>query len=175
MVWSDRTCDPGTAKEPNGSRSFTLFCRFRGCSGYAGFNQRLGALLVLLITGCSASTGAPSSPGNDMDNPSESLLSRARQEIEGDQAILIDVREQVEWDGGHLAAAILIPMSELRDESQRAVALQSLPKDRRIYTHCAKGVRAQMCAELLQQLGYDAEPLTVDYTELVATGFSPVP
>ena len=41
MARSRRThlIDPGTAKEPNGGRSSTLFCRFRGCIGCAGVNR----------------------------------------------------------------------------------------------------------------------------------------
>ena len=32
-----------------------------------------------------------------------------------------------------------------------------------------------MCAEMLQQLGYDAVPLTVAYDDLVAAGFRAIP
>ena len=96
----------------------------------------------------------------------DSLLTQARRKIEDGQALLLDVREQDEWDREHLTVAIWIPMSQLRDETQRADALQ---ESRPAAADALRQGRApRMCAEMLQKLGYDAVPLTVAYDDLVA-------
>jgi sulfur-carrier protein adenylyltransferase/sulfurtransferase len=63
---------------------------------------------------------------------------------------IIDVREQYEWDAGHIPGAELMPLGTLP-----RVAAERLPrKDERIVLHCAAGVRSAVAAYQLQQLGY---------------------
>lgn len=63
---------------------------------------------------------------------------------------IVDVREQSEWDGGHIPGAELIPLGTLAD-----AAAERLPdKDEDIVVHCAAGVRSAVAAYQLQQLGY---------------------
>ena len=65
-------------------------------------------------------------------------------------ARIVDVREQSEWDAGHIPGAELIPLGTIAD-----VAAERLPKkDERIVVHCAAGVRSAVAAYQLQQLGY---------------------
>jgi len=65
-------------------------------------------------------------------------------------ARIVDVREQHEWDAGHIPGAELIPLGTIAD-----VAAERLPKkDERIVVHCAAGVRSAVAAYQLQQLGY---------------------
>ena len=89
------------------------------------------------------------------------------------EAVLVDVREQAEWDAGHVAAAIFLPLSELsrEDGTVAALAAARLPKDAIIYTHCHLGVRSISAAEILEKLGYQVRPLRLGYEELVAAGF----
>ena len=63
---------------------------------------------------------------------------------------VVDVREQSEWDGGHIPGAELIPLGTVAQ-----VAAERLPrKDERIVVHCAAGVRSAVAAYQLKQLGY---------------------
>ncbi|MCB1531946.1 MAG: molybdopterin-synthase adenylyltransferase MoeB [Alphaproteobacteria bacterium] len=64
-------------------------------------------------------------------------------------ALLIDVREQEEWDAGYIEGAQHRPLSILMHTTAA-----DLPKDRTIVLYCAKGQRSQYAAEILQALGY---------------------
>jgi molybdopterin/thiamine biosynthesis adenylyltransferase/rhodanese-related sulfurtransferase len=63
---------------------------------------------------------------------------------------IVDVREQHEWDAGHIPGAEHIPLGTVAQ-----VAAERLPKrDERIVLHCAAGVRSAVATYQLQQLGY---------------------
>jgi molybdopterin/thiamine biosynthesis adenylyltransferase len=63
---------------------------------------------------------------------------------------IVDVREQSEWDAGHIPGAELIPLGTVAE-----VATERLPKkDERIVVHCAAGVRSAVATYQLQQLGF---------------------
>ncbi len=98
-------------------------------------------------------------------------LDVVKQRVTDKTAILIDVREQSEWDAGHLADAQLVPLSQLKDPAAVSDLLASLPKDRPIYVHCKAGGRVLMCAEILQGKGYDLRPLKAGFERLVEAGF----
>src|SRR5262245_40739391 len=69
---------------------------------------------------------------------------------EPDPPRIVDVREQYEWDAGHIPGAELIPLGTVT-----GVAAEKLPdKSERIVLHCAAGVRSAVAAYQLQQLGY---------------------
>ena len=98
-------------------------------------------------------------------------LDVVKQRVADQAAFLIDVREQSEWDAGHLAAAHLVPLSVLKDPAAASALLATLPKDKPIYVHCKAGGRVLMCAEILQGKGYDLRPLKAGYEKLVEAGF----
>ncbi len=50
--------------------------------------------------------------------------------VESGNAVLIDVREQREWDAGHLKDASLIPMSVFKSGELTAEMKEHLPKDK---------------------------------------------
>ena len=81
-----------------------------------------------------------------------------KENIAAKKTLLVDVREKEEWDGGHVANALLLPLSSLEEASEVKASLKRLPKDRIIYTHCAVGVRSLKAAELLKKHGYDVRP-----------------
>lgn len=64
-------------------------------------------------------------------------------------AILIDVREQEEWDEGHIEDAILIPLSELR-----AGKIPALDTNIEIILYCQRGIRSKQAAAILRGEGY---------------------
>jgi molybdopterin/thiamine biosynthesis adenylyltransferase/rhodanese-related sulfurtransferase len=65
-------------------------------------------------------------------------------------ATLIDVREQVEWDAGHIPGALFIPLGTLDQQIAAAVP----DKDTEIIMQCRSGARSGRGTDLLQQLGY---------------------
>jgi len=65
-------------------------------------------------------------------------------------ATLIDVREQVEWDAGHIPGAVFIPLGQLGQEIGAAVP----DKDTEIIMQCRSGARSGRGTAQLQELGY---------------------
>jgi rhodanese-related sulfurtransferase len=64
--------------------------------------------------------------------------------------VIIDVREQYEWDDGHMPHAKHIPMQMLSEKITSIVPDVDTP----VYLHCKGGVRSMQCAENLAKLGY---------------------
>ena len=94
-----------------------------------------------------------------------------KEQVESNQAVLIDVREQSEWDAGHLTSATLIPMSRFKADGITEDMKQHLPTDKPIYLHCKSGGRVLKVAEMLREDGLDVRPLKAGYDELVENGF----
>ena len=63
---------------------------------------------------------------------------------------VIDVREQGEWDAGHIPGATLLPLA---DVPQRIGEVQP-DKDAPLLLHCAVGGRSARAADWLTQMGY---------------------
>src|SRR5882762_1977895 len=65
-------------------------------------------------------------------------------------ATLIDVREQVEWDAGHIGGALFIPLGQLDQE----IAVAVPDKDTEIIMQCRSGARSGRGTAQLLSLGY---------------------
>ena len=65
-------------------------------------------------------------------------------------SVLLDVREQWEWDAGHAPNAILLPTSQLLSR------LEELPKDVTLLVVCHSGQRSFAATRFLNDAGYDA-------------------
>lgn len=102
-------------------------------------------------------------------------LEKVRKQVADDEAALVDVREQREWDEGHVADAIFLPLSQLtaalKDESLMKKLTDQLPDDKVLYTYCRSGVRSARAADILEELGYSVKSLNEGYRELVQFGF----
>ncbi len=98
-----------------------------------------------------------------------------KENIAQKKALILDVREQSEWDEGHLAGAKLVPLSKLKagknSKEYTDQLVKEAPKDKIIYCHCRAGVRALTAGEILKDLGYDVRPLKQGYEELIEAGF----
>ena len=63
---------------------------------------------------------------------------------------LVDVRDQNEWDEGHIDGARLVPLAQLRADPEAALA-----RGATIVFICAKGVRSLSAAKLAERFGYE--------------------
>jgi phage shock protein E len=97
-------------------------------------------------------------------------LDKVKTSLKNKKAILLDVREQAEWDDGHLKDAQLVPLSKLRAGIPAGELAKLLPKDRTIYVHCGSGRRVLEAAEILHKAGYQIEPLKSGYADLIKAG-----
>jgi rhodanese-related sulfurtransferase len=68
--------------------------------------------------------------------------------VEGNQAMILDVREAEEWALGTLPGSVLISMSEMIDR------LDELPRDRPILCVCRSGNRSHHVARYLSLVGF---------------------
>ena len=93
---------------------------------------------------------------------------RARELIETGDPVIVDIREQDEWDEGHIADAIHIPRGNLESRVETAAPDRS----RTVLLYCAAGNRSAFAAKTLQELGYD-EPLSLSggFTDWKRNGF----
>ncbi len=64
--------------------------------------------------------------------------------------VLLDVREQHEWDAGHAAAAVHLPLSELPERLEEVLGFAELN------VICRAGGRSSKAAEFLIANGLDA-------------------
>lgn len=98
-------------------------------------------------------------------------LDTVKANLKAGKAVIVDVREQDEWDEAHLKGAILVPRSKLTVAAEVDKLLEKVPKDKVIYTHCKAGRRALACGEILRKHGYDVRPLKAGTQELLDAGF----
>lgn len=66
--------------------------------------------------------------------------------------LLIDCREQAEWDEGHIEQANFMPLSVFADEMSKVA---DLPKDKMIVCQCRSGKRSLQAAMNLQGEGFE--------------------
>lgn len=102
-------------------------------------------------------------------------LETVKKRVKEKRAVLLDVREQNEWDAGHLKHAKLVPLSKIRADSLTKEEKKNLPKDKPIYCHCRSGGRVLSVAKILRAKGYDIRPLKAGYSKLIAEGFEKAP
>jgi sulfur-carrier protein adenylyltransferase/sulfurtransferase len=93
---------------------------------------------------------------------------RARELIDSEAPLVLDVREQDEWDEGHLPGAVHIPRGNLESRIERAEPDRS----RSIVVYCAAGNRSAFAAKTLEELGYaDVVSLSGGFTDWKRNGF----
>ena len=99
-------------------------------------------------------------------------LDDVRKGLKDGTAVLVDVREQAEWDEGHLENAMLVPRSELlKIAGEKEKVMEKLPADKIVYTHCRRGGRAAKVAQELKEHGLDIRPLSQGFEKLLTEGF----
>ena len=129
-----------------------------------GFRIGVAAAAVALAVSLAPARAAD----HTKDTPEE-----VKKALADGKAVLLDVREQDEWDAGHLKDAKLLPLSTLKGGAKVEDVAKVAPKDKIVYCHCGSGVRCLKAADELKKLGYDVRPLKPGYKDLLKAGFEP--
>jgi rhodanese-related sulfurtransferase len=124
------------------------------------------AVLLGLVLGAASGTASAEHTKDSLD--------AVKQAVAQQKAVLIDVREQEEWQEGHLAGAGLLPLSVLERGVPPQELARILPKDKIIYCFCLAGGRCAEAAAMLKPLGYDVRAIKPGYPQLVKAGFPAV-
>ena len=89
---------------------------------------------------------------NDSNLPMETLTEISVQELaQGNSTsnqVVLDVREPIEWELGHVPGALLISLGSLRER------LQEIPRGMPVIVICEAGIRSSSAASLLQAAGF---------------------
>ena len=102
-------------------------------------------LFLLLLTGCG---------GNAADGAYRQITQEeAKEMMDNQEVIILDVREQDEYDGGHIPGAVLLPVGAIDEESATGVIPE---KDTTLLVYCRSGSRSKRAAKALADLGYTA-------------------
>ena len=103
-------------------------------------------LAVMMLTAC----------GQDKENDQGAVYvnitaEEAKRIMDTEEGyIILDVREQDEYDAGHIPGAILIPYTQIAEKAN-----EMLPdKEQLILVYCRSGRRSKIAAEALAELGY---------------------
>jgi len=105
------------------------------------------ALLLIVAAVVWLRPGATAAPAASAGAPAEISVEQARQKYDSGVFVL-DVREQSEWNAGHIPNATLVPLGELQ---QRAA---ELPKDKEIVVVCRSGNRSATGRDILLKAGF---------------------
>lgn len=84
---------------------------------------------------------------NSTKMPLEVSVTQANQ-MRNDGAFILDVREQSEWDAGHIPGATLIPLGELQSR------LNEVPTDQTVVVVCRSGNRSASGRDILLNAGF---------------------
>ena len=115
-------------------------------------------LLVMLGTAvaCSSNTAAPVAEApvadvaiGELDLADTINVQTVASVKDRSDVFVIDVREQFEYDEGHIPGVTLIPMGEVADR------LAEIPTDKEVIVTCRSGNRSGQVTDFLRQQGFD--------------------
>ena len=104
-------------------------------------------LLLLLLTGCGG-TASNASSESDYQQISQE---EAKEMMDTQEVIILDVREQDEYDSGHIPGAVLLPVGSIDEDTAAEVIPE---KDSTVLVYCRSGNRSKTASSTLADLGY---------------------
>lgn len=104
-------------------------------------------LLLLLLTGC----GGTASNASSEDGYQQISQEEAKEMMDTQDVIILDVREQDEYDSGHIPGAVLLPVDTIDEETAAEVIPE---KDSTVLVYCRSGNRSKTASSALVELGY---------------------
>ena len=100
-------------------------------------------LALFLLTGCGGTATS--------DAYQQITQEEAKEMMDTQEVIILDVREQDEYDSGHIPGAVLLPVGTI-DET---TAVEVVPeKDSTVLVYCRSGNRSKTASSTLAELGY---------------------
>ena len=100
-------------------------------------------LSLLLLAGCG---------GNAADGSYEQITQEtAKEMMDNQEVIILDVWEQDEYDSGHIPGAVLLPVGTI-DETTAAEVIPEM--DSTVLLYCRSGNRSKTASSALADLGY---------------------
>ncbi|HVD33080.1 MAG TPA: rhodanese-like domain-containing protein, partial [Gemmatimonadales bacterium] len=75
-------------------------------------------------------------------------LAQVSSQLGADGVIVLDVRGEGEWKGGHLPGSLNVPVGNLERR------MNEIPRGRPVIVHCQTGARAAIAASLLRARGF---------------------
>ena len=97
-----------------------------------------------LLTGCGGGT-ATETTYEQIDQQT------AKEMMDTQEVIVLDVREQDEYDSGHITGAVLLPVGAITADTAAEVIPE---KDATVLVYCRSGNRSKTAAAALAALGY---------------------
>ena len=100
--------------------------------------------MLLLLTGCG---------GTNMNEDTYQQITqeKAKEMMDTQDVLILDVREQDEYDSGHIPGAVLLPVGTITKDTAAAV-IDDL--DTVILVYCRSGNRSKTASKALADLGY---------------------
>ena len=107
-------------------------------------------LTVLLLVGL---TGCGSEKERDDTASYQQITAEEAKSMMDEQpdAVVLDVREQDEYDAGHIPGAVLLPVGTINEETAASVIPE---KDTVVLVYCRSGNRSKTASQALADLGY---------------------
>ena len=103
----------------------------------------LMSAMLLVLTGCGGTT---------VENTYQQITQEAAKDMmDTQEVIILDVREQDEFDAGHITGAVLLSVGTITKDTASAV----IPElDSVVLVYCRSGNRSKTAAKTLVDLGY---------------------
>ena len=99
--------------------------------------------MLLLLTGCG---------GTNVENTYQQITQEeAKNMMDTQEVIVLDVREQDEFDAGHIPGAVLLPVGTITKATAASV-IQDF--DSVVLVYCRSGNRSKTASKALVELGY---------------------
>ena len=128
------------------------------------FGKTLGIALLLglmmVLTACGAPAAEAPAAASEADAPAEvadapldlpaNIDVQTVSEIKDrDDVVVLDVREQWEYDEGHIPGVVHLPMNEV------PARLDEIPTDQTVVLTCRSGNRSSQVTKYLEENGFD--------------------
>ncbi len=100
-------------------------------------------VMLLLLVGCGES--------EKVNTYQQITQEEAKKMMDTQDVIILDVREQDEYNSGHIVNAVLLPVGTITEET----AADIIPsKDSIVLVYCRSGNRSKTASDALVKLGY---------------------
>ena len=106
----------------------------------------MGIICISFLAGCSKNNKAFDSKVDYISISQEV----AKEMIDNEEVIVLDVRTMEEYNQGHIKDAILIPHTSIKENINKYVQ----DKEQTVLVYCRSGNRSKQASKILAELGY---------------------